>query len=307
MIDTVRADLQSGRDRLRTEFLVSPRAHRLLQAHARVIDRTLKTLWKNAVMPRGAALVAVGGYGRSELFPFSDVDILILLESEPTQLEREKLERLVGSFWDVGLEASHSVRTIQACLDAASTDITVQTSLVEARLVCGSRALFSRLASTMQKTLDCEVFFEAKRLEQEHRHAKHQDTPYALEPNLKEAPGGLRDLHTIKWISSACGIGKRWRDLEAHGLITRAEAIELGRKEDLLIELRIRLHYLAGRREDRIVFDYQTALAGQMRSHATGTRRASEALMQRYFRAAKAITQINTILLQSLGARLSQR
>ena len=307
MIDTVRADLQSGRDRLRTEFLVSPRAHRLLQAHARVIDRTLKTLWKNAVMPRGAALVAVGGYGRSELFPFSDIDILILLESEPTQLEREKLERLVGSFWDVGLEASHSVRTIQACLDAASTDITVQTSLVEARLVCGSRTLFSRLASTMQKTLDCEVFFEAKRLEQEHRHAKHQDTPYALEPNLKEAPGGLRDLHTIKWISSACGIGKRWRDLEAHGLITRTEAIELGRKEDLLIELRIRLHYLAGRREDRIVFDYQTALAGQMRSHATGTRRASEALMQRYFRAAKAITQINTILLQSLGARLSQR
>src|SRR6185436_11967360 len=103
----------------------------------------------------------------------------------------------------------------------------------------------------------------------------------------------------------ASGIGKRWRDLAMHALITKAEATDLGRNEDLLNQLRIRLHYLAGRREDRIVFDYQTALAGQMRCAATGTRRASEVLMQRYFRAAKAITQLNTILLQNLGARLS--
>ena len=159
----------------------------------------------------------------------------------------------------------------------------------------------------MQAALESEAFFEAKTLEQEHRHAKHQDTPYALEPNLKEAPGGLRDLQTIRWIAAACGIGKRWRDLELNALITRSEAMELGRNEEFLREMRIRLHYLAGRREDRIVFDYQTALAGQMHCRATGTRRASEALMQRYFRAAKAITQLNTILLQNLGARLSPR
>ncbi len=258
-------------------------------------------------MPRGACLVAVGGYGRGELFPYSDIDILILIEREPRAHEKEKLETLVGLFWDVGLEVGHSVRTIDDCLQAASVDITVQTSLLEARRVCGSPSLFGNLVATMQTQLDSEDFFEAKRLEQEHRHAKHQDTPYALEPNLKEAPGGLRDLQTIRWIASASGIGKRWRDLESHGLITRAEAFELGRNEELLKELRIRLHYLAGRREDRIVFDYQTALAGQMKCTATGTRRASEVLMQRYFRAAKAITQLNTILLQNLGARLTQR
>ena len=258
-------------------------------------------------MPRASALVAVGGFGRGELFPYSDIDILVLIESEPTPREKEKLEALIGLFWDAGLEVGHSVRTIEGCVLAASGDITVQTSLLEARLVCGNRELFNRMAVTMRNALDSAAFFEAKTLEQEHRHSKHQDTAYALEPNLKEAPGGLRDLQTITWIAAACGMGRRWRDLELAGLITRAESNELGRNEELLKELRIRLHYLAGRREDRIVFDYQTALAGQMHCSATGTRRASEALMQRYFRAAKAITQLNTILLQNLGARVSPR
>ncbi len=255
-------------------------------------------------MPRSASLVAVGGYGRSELFPCSDIDVLVLLEGEPSAAEKSRVEVLIGLFWDVGLEAGHSVRTVEACREAALGDITVQTTLLEARLVCGSRRLFRQLVSTMQGALDTAAFFEAKRLEQEHRHAKHQDTPFALEPNLKEAPGGLRDLQTILWIAGASSIGTRWHDLESRALITRQEAAELARNEKLLKTLRIRLHYLAGRREDRIVFDFQTALAGQMNCKATGTRRASEALMQRYFRAAKAITQLNTILLQNLGARL---
>ncbi len=304
-IDKVRSALQTGRNELRAEFLRLPRPTHLLRGHARLIDHTLRALWRGAGMPRGAALVAVGGYGRSELFPFSDIDILVLLEEKPSAPETQSLESLVGRFWDVGLEIGHSVRTITDCVETAQADITIQTTLLEARLICGSRTLFDQLALTMSATLDPAAFFEAKRLEQEHRHAKHQDTPYALEPNLKEAPGGLRDLQTIRWIARASGIGERWRDLELHALITKAEAAELSRKEGLLKELRIRLHYLAGRREDRIVFDYQTVLAGQMRCSATGTRRASEALMQRYFRAAKTITQLNTILLQNLGARIA--
>ena len=302
--DKVRSALQAGRKDLRTEFLATPRPYRLLHGHARLIDRTLTALWKNAGMPAQAALVAVGGYGRGELFPYSDIDILLLLGCEPDASTRDKLETLIGLFWDVGLEVGHSVRTIEACVEASRNDITVQTTLLEARRICGNRSLYERLGATMQAALDTPAFFEAKRLEQEHRHARHQDTPYALEPNLKEAPGGLRDLQTIQWIAGASGIGRRWRDLESHALITRSEELELARNELLLKTLRIRLHYLAGRREDRIVFDYQTALAGQMNCTATGTRRASEALMQRYFRAAKAITQLNTILLQNLGARL---
>ena len=304
-VDEVRFALRKRRDELRAGFMARPRPESLLRAHARLIDRTLRNLWRDSEMPRGAALVAVGGYGRQELYPFSDIDILILLSGEPSGPEKERLEALVGLFWDVGLEIGHSVRTIEACADAASDDITVQTTLLESRLICGSRILFNRLERTISDQLDAGNFFNAKRLEQEHRHAKHQDTPYALEPNLKEAPGGMRDLQTVRWIAKAGGIGTHWRDLKLHGLITHQETVELSRKESLLKELRIRLHYLAGRREDRIVFDYQKALAEQMLIRATSTRRASEVLMQRYFRAAKAITQINTILLQNLGARLS--
>lgn len=306
-IGAVRSDLQAGRKALQANFDIRSRPSELLHGHARLIDRTLRLLWKGAGMPRDASLVAVGGYGRGELFPFSDIDILILLGNEPSGPEAERLESLVGTFWDAGLEIGHSVRTIAACVETAQGDITIQTTLLEARLVCGSRPLFKRLSETMSAELNPAVFYEAKRLEQEHRHAKHQDTPYALEPNLKEAPGGLRDLQTIRWIARAGGMGKRWRDLELYGLITRSEAAELSRTEGLLKELRIRLHYLANRREDRIVFDYQTALAGQMHCSATGTRRSSEVLMQKYFRAAKTITQLNTILLQNLGTRLAPR
>src|SRR5262245_60372829 len=154
---------------------------------------------------------------------------------------------------------------------------------------------------------DAVAFFKAKKLEQEQRHAKHNDSPYSLEPNLKEAPGGLRDLQVIQWIARASGMGRRWADLVSHGLIERGEARQLAKLEAHLQDLRIRLHYLAGRREDRIVFDLQTALAAQLGHKDSAGRRASEAMMQRYYQTAKGVTQLNTILMQNLEARLAPR
>ena len=255
-------------------------------------------------MPRRAALVATGGYGRNELYPRSDVDLLVLLAAEPSPAERSALERLIGRFWDIGLEIGHSVRTVQGCVEAAADDITIRTTLLEARYLAGSRARVRELMQTMSAALDAPSFFEAKKLEQEQRHAKHQDTPYALEPNLKEAPGGLRDLQMLHWVARACGMGRSWRDLVAHGVIEPAEARELMRDESLLQDLRIRLHFLAGRREDRIVFDFQNALALELGYADTPQRRASELMMQRYYRAAKSVTQLNAIVLQNLEARL---
>ena len=254
--------------------------------------------------PRGAALVATGGYGRGELYPSSDVDLLVLLAAEPSADDREALERLIGALWDIGLEISHSVRTVEACVETAAADITIRTALLEARYLAGGRSLFRRLQAELAQAGDPARFFEAKKLEQEQRHAKHHDSPYSLEPNLKEAPGGLRDLHVIQWIARASGIGSRWSDLVAHGLIERGEARQLARHEAFLQDLRIRLHYLAGRREDRLVFDLQGALAVQLGHVDTPQRRASEALMQRYYRTAKGVTQLNAILLQNLEARL---
>ena len=299
-----RSALQDARNGLREAYLRHPDPRALLRGHARLIDRTIRAIWLESRPSARAALVATGGYGRGELFPYSDIDILVLLDAEPSAEERARLERLIGELWDVGLDVGHGVRTVEECASAVEADITIRTTLLEARFLAGSRSLFRRLESRLAATLDPARFYKAKKLEQEQRHAKHQDSPYALEPNLKEAPGGLRDLQGIQWIARACGLGRRWRDLEVHGLIQHDEALQLSRHEALLQNLRIRLHYLAGRREDRIVFDFQSALAGQLGYSDTPHRRASEAMMQRYYRTAKAITQLNTTLLQSLGVRL---
>ncbi len=299
-----RASLLAGRRALREAYQRSPSPAQLLRGHTRLIDRVLRGLWRELQPASHAALVATGGYGRGELFPCSDIDILVLLARDPGGAERERLERLVGMFWDIGLEVGHSVRTVRGCIEAAAGDVTIQTALLEARHLAGSRALFDKLTAAVGRGLDAPAFLKGKILEQEQRHAKHQDAAYALEPNLKESPGGLRDLHTIQWIARACGFGWRWRQLQRRGLLLPAEAAQFARHEALLHDLRIRLHYLAGRREDRIVFDYQTALAEQCGCRGSPTRRASEQLMQRYYNTAKGVTQLNTILLQNLEARL---
>ena len=299
-----RQALQASRKALREEFAADPRPAATLKRHAAHVDRTLREIWKLAAPSRSAALVATGGYGRRELYPASDIDLLVLIPDVPTGEERTRLEALVGLFWDAGLEVGHSVRTIETCLEEARADVTVRTSLLEARFVAGSRSLFGRFTTATSAAMDAASFFKAKKLEQEQRHAKHLDAAYALEPNLKEAPGGLRDLQVIRWIALACGIGRRWPDLVASGLILRNEAAQLARHEAVLQDLRIRLHFLAGRREDRIAFDYQNALAEQSGFAGTPTRRASEQLMQRYYRTAQAVMQLNTILMQNLEARL---
>ena len=311
-IGALRDELRAARDGLREAYLKGRKPAWLLREHARLIDRTLQQLWQDQMMApaRGTAfssmaLVATGGYGRSELYPCSDVDVLILLAGEPAAEERERLERLVGMFWDVGLEIAHSVRTVEACVETATADITIETSLLEARLITGSAALFRRLERAIARAVKPESFLKAKKLEQEQRHAKYRDTPFALEPNLKEAPGGLRDLQVIRWIALACGIGRRWTDLARRDLLQKGEAQRLARHEAVLQDLRIRLHYRAGRREDRIAFDYQDALASECGYAPKQARRASELLMQDYFRNAKAITQLNTILLQNLAARFA--
>ena len=302
---TLRGGLRTSREALREAYLKGRKPTWLLREHARLIDRTLQALWQAHRPGSGMALVATGGYGRGELYPCSDVDVLILLAAEPAAEERERLERLVGMFWDIGLEIGHSVRTVDACVELAKADITIETALLEARPLAGNAALFRRLSKAIERGGDPAAFLKAKKLEQEQRHAKFRDTPFALEPNLKEAPGGMRDLQVIRWIALASGIGGNLRDLVKHGLLQKGEALRLARHEAFLQDLRIRLHYLAGRREDRIAFDYQDALAAQCGYTAALPRRASELLMQAYYRNAKAITQLNAILLQNLEARFA--
>lgn len=298
-ITDMRGTLRSDRAALEQEFLRHGKAATLLAAHSKLIDGYLRRIWRQLCMPERLSLIAAGGYGRCELYPKSDIDLLILLDDEPDEDLQQKLHELIALLWDIGLEVGHSIRTIAQCLTEAC-DITVQTNLLEIRLLCGNEALFTSLRTTVQHKLDPQAFYTAKLHEQQQRHARFDDTDFNLEPNLKESPGGLRDLQTVTWISRAAGLGTRWSELAAAGLISRSEARQIARHDTLLQTLRTRLHYLAKRREDRLLFDFQTTLAEQMGIEASDNRRASEHLMQRYYRTKLAVRQFNTILLQNL-------
>jgi [protein-PII] uridylyltransferase len=281
-------------------------ATRLLRALARHVDTTLIALWQQCRLPADAALVAVGGYGRGELFPHSDVDVLLLLP--PGAAERQEVkdavERFVGACWDLGLEIGSAMRTVDECLAESARDVTVQTSLLEARPVTGARRLYTQLRRSFAAAMDPSAFLRAKTLEMRQRHVKYEGTPYSLEPNCKESPGGLRDLQVLIWVARAAGLGRTWTELAAKGLITPFEVSQLAKHEGTLRLVRARLHMVAARREDRLVFDLQTAVAESIGYRATKGQRSSEVLMHRYYWAAKAVTQLNQILLQHLEERI---
>ncbi|MDY0745322.1 [protein-PII] uridylyltransferase [Paucibacter sp. R3-3] len=281
----------------------------LLRKLARHVDGTLAGLWECAGLPAEASLVAVGGYGRGELFPYSDIDVLVLLpdgaEAHMDGPLKAGIESFITACWDIGLEIGSSVRTLGECQSEAAGDVTIQTALLESRLLAGAKPLYRQLEKALDARMDPKAFLRAKTLEMRQRHTKYDETPYSLEPNCKESPGGLRDLQVLIWIARAAGLGKTWQALAAKGLITAFESSQLQRNEGLLRLVRARLHVVAGRREDRLVFDLQTAVAESFGYQSTKAQRASEVLMRRYYWAAKAVTQLNQILLLNLEERIN--
>jgi [protein-PII] uridylyltransferase len=288
---------------------------KLLQKLAREADITLRKLWEAAAFPEEFALVAVGGYGRGELFPHSDVDVLVLMpdgtSADHNQELKQRVESFIGNCWDAGLEIGSSVRTVAECVAQAAADVTVQTSLLESRAIAGNAKLHAEFVARFRPTVDAKAFFVAKTLEMRQRHTKFENTPYSLEPNCKESPGGLRDLQVILWVAKAAGLGSSWDELARNGIATEFEARQIKRNEALLSLIRARLHVIANRREDRLVFDLQTAVAesfGYSNEVAPNGRivtRASEMLMKRFYWAAKAVTQLNQILLLNIEERIS--
>ncbi|MES2399792.1 MAG: [protein-PII] uridylyltransferase [Pseudomonadota bacterium] len=315
----VREDYRAGKIALFESLAASGSStrgiHGLLQKLAKHTDATLQILWQIADFPASACLVAAGGFGRGELFPHSDVDVLLLLpdgtRAEDDPVLKAKIESFISSCWDSGLEIGSSVRTVADCAEEAAKDVTVQTSLLEARLIAGQKKNFNRLCQKLDALMDPKAFFVAKTLEMRQRHNKFENTPYSLEPNCKESPGGLRDLQVVLWVARAAGLGKSWDELARSGLATAFEVRQIKTNEALLSLIRARLHVISGRREDRLVFDLQTAVAESFGYSAQADdgsklpRRASEALMKRYYWAAKAVTQLNQILLLNIEERLN--
>jgi [protein-PII] uridylyltransferase len=303
----LRHELRAERESLVAAFRAGGAVRTLLHGLSHATDRLLRRVARDHQLHHDTALVAVGGYGRGALFPHSDVDILILHEGELDPVKGARIEALIGQLWDLGLHVGQSVRTVQECRDEACRDATVLTSMLESRLVIGPRRMYRAYEAAIVEVLDPPAFFRAKLLEQQQRHTKFEDTPFALEPNCKESPGGLRDLQVLLWVARAAGFGASWLGLLKRNLLTRDEWRMLIAKERVIEQIRAHLHIAAGRREDRLLFDVQDAVAAALGIRPTATRRASEVLMQHYYLAAKAVTQLNTILLLNMEARLFPR
>ena len=290
--------------------------HQLLHRLCVMTDTSIKQIWHDTGFDNQVCLVAVGGYGRGALYPYSDIDVLLLMPSgisaEENPVLKSQIEKFISACWDNGLEIGSSVRNLEECIQESRADITVQTSLLEARRIVGNAALFKVFKNQYDEAMDPKTFFVAKTLELSQRHTKFENTPYSLEPNAKESPGGLRDLQIILWTARAAKFGKTWEALAQNGLATALEARQLKRNENTLALIRNRLHLIAKRREDRLVFDMQHSVAqnlglGFQADGQFNARLASEALMKRYYWAAKAVTQLSQILLLNIEERLNKK
>ncbi|MCR4346604.1 MAG: [protein-PII] uridylyltransferase [Sulfuricaulis sp.] len=299
-----RAALQAGRANLKKRFFENSGATLLVTAHAKFVDQLIMRAWKQhlTLLPTGfrVALVAVGGYGRGELHPVSDIDLMVLLDKEKPVKAKPFVEALIRFFWDMGLEVGHSVRTLKDCVREAKDDITVATNLMEARLLEGDEELFRKMRAVTHasKIWPSRKFFAAKHNEQILRHHHFHDTAYNLEPNIKDSPGGLRDIHMISWVTQRHFDTASLHDLVGRGFLNEEEYRTLIRGRNFLWHVRAGLHYLAGRREDRLLFDHQRELAKHFGYADRPGFLAVEQFMKRYYRTVKELTLLNEILLQ---------
>ena len=274
----------------------------LVRLRASLVDRVLLCLWREHAGPLhdSAAMVAVGGYGRGELHPCSDVDIMLLVGNKLPADGEQLLSSFLTSLWDIGLDIGHSVRTVKQCQQEAEADITVATTLIEARLLHGPEPLFEAMkdAVSADRLWSSAEFFEAKRREQIARHHRYDDTAYKLEPNVKSSPGGLRDIQMIGWVAKRHFGVRTLDELVQHNFLTPGQLQMLNDGQAFLWRVRFGLHVLTGRREDRLLFDHQTKLAKMLGYEDATYTLAVEQLMQRYYRTVMDLSRVNEMLLQ---------
>ncbi|MGO9803257.1 MAG: [protein-PII] uridylyltransferase [Steroidobacteraceae bacterium] len=297
-----RAPLREAHEELKARFLAEDPVEELVHARAALLDTVLSEAWRVhcAAHCSAWALVAVGGYGRGELHPCSDVDVLLLAPQSPAAAAGAAVEKLVAFLWDIGLEIGHSVRTVAQCAEECVGDVGVMTTLLEARLLAGSAALLAamRTALAPERIWPVKQFFEAKVREQAERHLKANDTAYNLEPNVKTGPGGLRDIQTIAWVAKRHFGADSLDGLATHGFLSAAELRRLRQAQAFLWRVRFGLHLLTGRREDRLLFDHQIRLALAFGYEDASYTLAVEQFMQRYYRTVMDVSLLNELLLQ---------
>ncbi|MDH5633687.1 MAG: [protein-PII] uridylyltransferase [Gammaproteobacteria bacterium] len=302
-LQTFRTALTRGRQELKHWNDNDVTAVKLVSAHAWFIDQLLNEAWYlvlGSSLGQMAALAAAGGYGRSELHPSSDIDLIILLPENHGEELHRSVEQFLRFLWDMGLDIGHSTRTPDECHQAARDDITITTNIMESRLLCGNSALYEamRELTSPARIWSSSDFFSAKLEEQHRRHGHFGDTANNLEPNIKDGPGGLRDLQMLLWVVQRHYGTRKLEDLVSLELVTDKEFKLLLRNRNFLWQVRNGLHYAAGRKEDRLLFDYQRLLAESLGFEDKPGSLAVEQFMKRYYRTVKQLSVLNEILLQ---------
>lgn len=293
--------LQQGQHYLKQQFDLGSDVVTLVHLRAHFVDEVLQSIWQHHISENcPVSLLAVGGYGRGELHPYSDIDLLVLLDESVSNNPPSGLSSFLTQLWDIGLEIGHSVRTIKECRQQAENDITVATNLLETRLLCGVKDLFSDLQqlTITNKTWDTKRFYQAKKQEQHKRHLKYNDTANNLEPNIKESPGGLRDIQVISWVAQQHFGVSNLHGLKQEGFVSNSEYTTLDKAKRFLWRVRFALHFRANRKEEKLMIDHQRELAKQFGYEDTDSRMAVEHFMKEYYRCARAVGQMNELLLQ---------
>ncbi len=280
--------LSATREKLRRAFMKTGDADAMLTGHAEAIDALIASLFETATAGEDVkiAAVAVGGYGRGELFPYSDIDLLFLHDGGDAKRVAKIAEAVLYALWDLGLTIGQAHRSVDEAIALAKEDITIRTNLLDARMLAGSKPVFEKFRARYDKDIRAASaleFVEAKLAERDGRHLRFGDSRYMLEPNVKEGKGGLRDLHTLWWLARYVYPIAELKDLVKMGLLTREEYQLFDRSRQFLCKTRIHLHYLAGHAEERISFDRQQALGVAMGYEHPSPNRTVERFMRRYF------------------------
>jgi [protein-PII] uridylyltransferase len=308
LIRPLKAALAKGQAEIRRRFEASGDGAAVMREGCFLIDQIIRALYDlvtgeiyplpNPTAGEHLAIVAVGGYGRGELAPYSDVDLLFLLPYKPTPYTEQVVEYLLYLLWDLGLKVGHSTRSTEECLRQAKSDLTIRTALLEARYVWGDEALFRGLKQRFESEIvrgGAAQFVEAKLAERDARHLRVGDSRYQLEPNIKEGKGGLRDLHTLFWIAKYIYCIDDVKKLVELGVLSAAESQRFARAHNFLWTVRAHLHYLAGRAEERLTFDRQAEIGRRMGYTDHAGSRGVERFMKRYFLIAKDVGDLTRI------------
>jgi [protein-PII] uridylyltransferase len=321
IMEVLKAALADGRAEIRRRFEAEPSGMVAAHNYARLVDEIMRAIYihvtehvyplANPSTGEVLSMAATGGYGRGEMAPQSDIDLLFLLPYKLTPRSEQVVEEMLYMLWDLGFKVGHATRSLDDCVRLARADLTICTSLLESRWLAGDEALFRqfrrRFQSEVTRPKGATRFIEAKLEERAKRHDRHGGSRYSLEPNIKEGKGGLRDLHTLYWIAKYIYQVDDVAKLVERGVFTRAEARRFDKAQDYLWTLRFRLHYLTGRADERLTFDVQAALAPQMGYTRHAGTRAVERFMKHYFLVAKDVGSLTRIFCAALEAEHNRR